>query len=391
VYDQGKAATNEGNTEMDSADHVRKRRTLRMVFVVTVGMTIMLGPILFSLDQLGYASKAQGSVSRRIVLKFANLEPGPSFFTKMFQWWATEIEKRTSGRLKIEIYSGGTLARPKSVIEAVRIGLADAGEVVAVFNPGKTPLATVGQNPIGSSDIYVNHRAMQDLINNYGPIQEEFKEFNQKTLWTQATGSQRLIAIKPIRALDELKGMKIRASAQMATLYKKLGASPVFIPMTETYEGLQRGTAEAASAGLSHMEPLRFHEVCKHLLMVEGIGVNNAGFGTINLDTWKRLPADIQTVVMEVSNEFPAYLSKNMIASEKKILEAFKGFGVKVYELGSADKKKLQEVGKQVAELWVKNMDRKGLPGTETLKVLLKAESKHQAEVEVKGYPWAKR
>ena len=366
------------------------RKPIR-ILAAGIGMTAMLGLIATGFDKVAYAGEVKEGASKRMVLKFANLEPPPSLFTKMFQWWASEIEKRTHGRLKIEVYSGGTLARPKSVIEAIAIGLADAGEVVTVFNPGKTPLATVGQNPIGGSDIYVNHRAMQDLINSYGPIQEEFRKFNQKALWTQATGSQRLIARKPIGTLDNLQGMKIRASAQMATLYKKLGAAPVFLPMTETYVELQRGTAEAASAGLSHMEPLRFHEVCKHLLMLEGIGVNNAGFGTINLHKWKMLPPDIQKVVMEVSNEFPASLSKNMMESEKKILEAFRSAGVKVYELNAADKKRLKRVGEEVAEMWAKNMEGKGLPGEETLNAFLRAESRYQAEVDAKGYPWEKR
>jgi len=372
-------------------NHSRECRKLPIVLAVGISITVTIGWFVTTFNKVAYAGEVKEGASKQIVLKFANLEPPPSLFTKMFQWWASEIEKRTDGRLKIEVYSGGTLARPKSVIEAIAIGLADTGEVVTVFNPGKTPLATVGQNPIGGSDIYVNHRAMQDLINSYAPIQEEFRKFNQKALWTQATGSQRVIARKSIETLDNLQGMKIRASAQMATLYEKLGAAPVFIPMTETYEGLQRGTAEAASAGLSHMEPLRFHEVCKHLLMLEGIGVNNAGFGTINLNTWKMLPSDIQKVVMEVSNEFPASLSKNMMESEKKILEAFRSVGVKVYELNAGDKNRLKRVGEEVAEMWAKSMEGKGLPGEETLKVFLRAESKYQAEVDAKGYPWEKR
>jgi TRAP-type C4-dicarboxylate transport system substrate-binding protein len=372
-------------------NHSRGCGKLPMALALGISITLIVGWFVTTLYKVAYAGEEKGGAPKQVVLKFANLEPPPSLFTKMFQWWASEIEKRTHGGLKIEIYSGGTLARPKSVIEAIAIGLADTGEVVTVFNPGKTPLATVGQNPIGGSDIYVNHRAMQDLIHSYAPIQEEFRKFNQKALWTQATGSQRLIARKPIETLDTLQGMKIRASAQMATLYEKFGAAPVFIPMTETYEGLQRGTADAASAGLSHMEPLRFHEVCKHLLMLDGIGVNNAGFGTINLSTWNMLPPDIRKVVMEVSNEFPAALSKNMMESEKKILEAFRSAGVKVYELSAADRNRVKRVGEEVAALWAKSMEKRGLPGGKTLKVFLRAESKYQAEVDAKGYPWEKR
>jgi len=362
---------------------------LPLVIAAGVVMAVMLGWLVTTFDKVVYAGDVKGDAPKQIVLKFAELEPPPSLFTKTREWWASEIERRTGGRLKIKIYPGGTLARPPAVIEAVRVGLADGGTVITVFNPGKTPLATVSQNPIGGSDIYVNHKAMQDIINNYAPIQKEFARFNQKALWTYATGSQRLISIKPVRNLDDIKGLKIRASAQMATLYKKLGADPVFIPMGETYEGLQRATAEAASAGLTHIKALRFFEVCKYLLLIKGIGVSNAGFGTINLDKWKMLPPDIQKVVLEVSNEYPAYLSERMIASEKKILKAFEAAGVKIYKLSAADKKRLQGVGKEVTEMWEKKMDKKGLPGSETLKVFLKTISKYQAEVDAKGYPWA--
>jgi TRAP-type C4-dicarboxylate transport system substrate-binding protein len=283
------------------------------------------------------------------------------------------------------------LAREKSVIEAVRVGLVDAGEVVTVLSPGRTPLATVGQNPIGSSDLYVNHKAMQDLINDYPPVQEEFKKFNQRAFWSQATGSQRVLAKRAVRTLDDFKGLKIRATAQMAVLYKKLEATPVFIPMTEAYEGLMRGTSDSVSAGLLHMESIRFHEVCKHLLMLEGIGVNNAGFGTVNLDRWRSLPPDLQDIVVKVSNDFPSHLARQMIQSEKKTIENFKAAGVTVYALSPSDRGRLQTLGEEVTHLWVEEMEGKGLPAKEALNFLKKAEAKHRRDVETNGYPWARK
>jgi TRAP-type C4-dicarboxylate transport system substrate-binding protein len=361
------------------------------VFIAAVGMTTLLVQEFVLRKNFIFAGELKEKGPKQIVLKFANSEPPPSVFTKAFEWWADEIGKRTRGALIIKVYSSAILAKERSVLEAVRVGLADAGEVVTVVSPGKTPLATVGQNPVGDSDLYVNHKAMQDLINLYSPVQEEFKKFNQIALWTQATGSQRIISKKPVTALEDLRGLKIRASAQMALLYKKLGAAPVFIPMTEGYEGLQRGAVEAASAGLLHMESLRFHEVCKHLLLVEGIGVNNAGFGTMNLERWKALSPDLQKVVLEVSAEFPAHLAQSMIRSEEKTLETFRASGVKIYALSPPDRKRLQETGKEVSEAWMKELEEKGLPGGETLNFLLRADSKYHHEVDTKGYPWAKK
>jgi TRAP-type C4-dicarboxylate transport system substrate-binding protein len=362
-----------------------------LVFAVALGWVTLLAQGSGFLKNTGFAAETKEKGTGPIVLKFANSEPPPSVFTKAFEWWADEVGRRTRGALIIKVYSSAVLAKERSVLEAVRVGLADAGEVVTVVAPGKTPLATVGQTPVGDSDLYVNHKAMQDLINHYPPVQEEFKKFNQIALWTQATGSQRVISKKPVTTLEDLRGLKIRATAQMALLYKSLGASPVFIPMTEGYEGLQRGTVEAASAGLLHMESLRFHEVCKYLFLIEGIGVNNAGFGTMNLDRWNALPADVQKVVLEVSGEFPARLARNMIQSEATTLETFRASGVKIHPLSASDKKRLQETGKEVAEVWVKEMAEKGLPGAETLNFLLRADSKYHGEVETRGYPWARK
>jgi len=326
-----------------------------------------------------------------IVLRFAEDEPAPSMFAKTRVWWASEIEKRTGGRLKIEIYPGGTLAKGPAIIESVRTRLADGGTMITVFHPGKTPLATVGQNPVGSSNLYANYMAMQELLLNYAPLQQELAKFHQKALWSYASGTQRLIAKKPLPDLSAIRGLKIRATAQMASLIGKLGGSPVFIPMGETYEGLQRGTVEGAMAGIAHISPLHFHEVCKHLLMLEGSGINNGAFGTINLDAWKGLPEDIQKVVLEVNNEYPTYLAKAHMEFEEKTLEAFKAAGVTIYTMNPDDKKRLTAVGEEVAKEWTKEMDGKGLPATEILNLLLKASAKYLAEVDAKGYPWAKK
>jgi TRAP-type C4-dicarboxylate transport system substrate-binding protein len=366
-------------------------RTVRLILWRGLLFAVMMSFIFTFFNRTAFAADAKEKGQSQISWKFANLEPPSSVFTKAFEWWADEIGRRTQGKLTVKVYSSGILAREKSVIEAVRVGLADAGEVVSVLSPGRTPIATVGQNPIGSSDLYVNHKAMQDLLNHYPPIQEEFKTFNQRAFWTQATGSQRVLAKRAVRTPGDFKGLKIRASAQMAELYKKFDATPVFIPMTEAYEGLLRGTADSVSAGLLHMESIRFHEVCKHLLMLEGIGVNNAGFGTVNLDRWNSLTPDLQDIVLKVSNDFPAHLAREMMESEKKTIENFKASGVTLYTLSPSDIKKLQTVGEEVTQLWVAEMEGKGILAKAALKFLQEAEIKYRRDVETNGYPWARK
>ena len=339
----------------------------------------------------GPYSIASAAQAKPIELKFAEDEPAQSLFCQTRFWWAEEIAKRTNGRLKIKIYPASTLANGRNAIDAVRARLADGGKAVSVFHPGKTPLSTVSQNPLGSTDLYAGNMAIQDLMFNYKPLIQEWAKFNQIPLWNSPTGSQNLIANRPLTDLSQLKGLKIRASAQNADVVAILGGTPVFIPMPETYEALQRATADGAMAGLAHMKPLRFWEVCKHLLMFGNNGISACGFGTLNLDVWKSLPKDAQKVVLDVSKEFTAYLAERQIELEKNVLDEFRTAGVKIYTLNDEDKKAFSAACETVSRKWAKDLDDKGLPGTEILDLFLKKTAEYEAEVKAQGYPWAKK
>jgi TRAP-type C4-dicarboxylate transport system substrate-binding protein len=364
---------------------LKKCLGLTLVLAVSSAAVALFGWVILDPAPVVFASEA-----KPITLKFAENAPPVSMYCKSRMWWAGEIEKRSGGRLKIKIFPGGSLAKDKVVIDAVKARLADGGLVPTVYHPGKTPLGAVSQNPVGSSDLYASYMAQQYLMNNYAPLQKELEKVNQKALWASGPGAMRLMATTPVDSLDKLKGLKIRASGQFADLVKRLGATPVFIPTGETYEGLQRGTAQGLVHGLAFIGPHRFFEVCKHLMMFEDIGASVLGLGTINLDVWNGLPADIQNVVQEVSNEYAIYLAKAQIELEENILKKFRAAGVTIYRMSAEDKRKLQTTAKAVAGQWTEKIDAKGLPGTEILGLFVEMKAKYQAEVDTKGYPWAR-
>jgi TRAP-type C4-dicarboxylate transport system substrate-binding protein len=76
---------------------------------------------------------------------------------------------------------------------------------------------------------------------------------------------------------------------------------------------------------------------------------------------------------------------------EKQILEQFKAAGVTIYQMNAEDKKTLMAAGATVSDKWKKDLDAKGLPGTEILDLFLKKLSAFQATVDAEGYPWARK
>ena len=67
-----------------------------------------------------------------------------------------------------------------------------------------------------------------------------------------STGPQIISTVKkPVKTLEDLKGLKIRATGRPADILKAVGGTPVGVEMADMYDGLQRGVVDGV---LSSME-----------------------------------------------------------------------------------------------------------------------------------------
>jgi TRAP-type C4-dicarboxylate transport system substrate-binding protein len=103
---------------------------------------------------------------------------------------------------------------------------------------------------------------------------------------------------KPLRQLEDFKGLKIRVhSVALSSLVAGLGGEPLTIAFAETYTALERGTLDAAISGTKPGYGLRWYEVSKYL--VGPIAMRPHVALAINKNAWKRLPVDIQQILKE--------------------------------------------------------------------------------------------
>jgi TRAP-type C4-dicarboxylate transport system substrate-binding protein len=109
---------------------------------------------------------------------------------------------------------------------------------------------------------------------------------------------QAFFSKKPIRKPADFKGLKTRVhSVALASLVAGLGGEPLTIPFAEVYTALERGTLDAAISGTKPGFGLRWYEVSKYL--VGPISMRPHVALSINKNTWKRLPPDLQAVLKE--------------------------------------------------------------------------------------------
>ena len=147
---------------------------IKRVMVLCVVFTLLLGFSLF----LPKTSHSQATIT----LKYANFPPATTFPCVQMERWAKEVEKRTSGKVKVQTFPGGTLLPAKNIFDGVIAGTADIGNFAMSYQPGRFPVSEAVDLPMGFTSAQAASLALYDLVEKYNP--KEFEKVKLITLFT---------------------------------------------------------------------------------------------------------------------------------------------------------------------------------------------------------------
>lgn len=131
-------------------------------------------------------------------------------------------------------------------------------------------------------------------------VEEIFKDrFNSKVLAIAPYPPQVVFCNKEVANLDDLKGLKIRASGRMtAKFLEALGAEGVNVSFSEVPGALQKGVVDCAVTGAGSGYSAGWWEVSTHLLTIP-LGGWDPVVTAMNMDKWNSLDAATQSLIME--------------------------------------------------------------------------------------------
>jgi TRAP-type C4-dicarboxylate transport system substrate-binding protein len=294
------------------------------------------------------------------------------------------VEERTDYNINwVEGY-GGAIVRVAETLTGVRDGIVDIGGFCSCFEPANLPLqAFQVMLPFGPVDPVVSLRVAQDVYSQVPYLDNVFEEnFNQKHLARITDSSYNLGTNFAWESLDDLRGRRIAGAGLNLNWLEHAGITPVQSSLPEAYTSMQTGVYDGWIMFPSAWVNLRLHEVGPYYTLI-GFGTITWHHLTINLDTWNRLPEEVQEIMLEVAADFEEEVGRVNQERYEQDIETLEGI-ISVNEIEDEVRREWAEQLKDWPQQIARERDAMGLPGSEVLKLTLEAAERH-------GHEWPYR
>jgi TRAP-type C4-dicarboxylate transport system substrate-binding protein len=301
-----------------------------------------------------------------ITLSITHLFPEGSWFNKnAVVPWIKLIEKKSKGKLIINNYPSAALAKPGTMYDAVKAGTVDIAWDPGPYYIGRFPLSEATQLPfLGAKSSWAASRAWMDLYSEFPQLRKEYDDVHFLFMFSQGPGQ--IYTRKPVRNLEELKGIIVRAPGGIGDIIKALGGSPVTLTAPETYLALSKGTIDATVFDLEAIKLFKLYEVTKYVT-VANLYVQWF-WAAMNKEKYNSLPKDLQNVIDECSGIVGTdIVGKAWNEADKVGVELGKQKGMEMIYLSPEEHKLWEQRSAPVTEKWVKTMEAKGYPAKKFL------------------------
>jgi TRAP-type C4-dicarboxylate transport system substrate-binding protein len=280
--------------------------------------------------------------------------------------WAKEIETRTNGQVKIQIFPTGTLTKPQQCYDGVVNGISDIGMSVFAYTRGRFPVMEALDLPLGYPSGIVASRTANEYYQKYQP-----KELDDvKVLYLHGHGPGLLHTKKPVQSIEEMAGLKIRSTGLSARIVETLGGVPVAMPQNAAYEALQKGVVEGTFAPMETLKGWKQAEVIKYTTDSKSVGYTTAMYVVMNKDKWRKLPADVQQVFDAVSKEWIDVHGETWDKDDAAGREFTLSLDNQILALSDSENARWKAAVQPIIDSFATTATQKGLPGDDMVNTL---------------------
>jgi TRAP-type C4-dicarboxylate transport system substrate-binding protein len=330
-------------------------------------------PVVFLLVPLAIAAILLTGTSLRaadkpIELRLAHMFPVGAPSAQYIDAWTKKVTADSNGRLTIRIFPVNTLIPAPELYDGVAKGTADLAYGFR-YLPKNYTLGVTFPFILGAPDVVTAGRVYDDVWKKFPKMMaEDWKEV--KILWLSPTMVQYISTKKPVRSLEDMKGLQIRVpSKEMGDLMKDLGAAPAFMSTADFVIGMDKGTVDGGTIQPLAVEENKLGGKIKYILELS-LGAVTPIMLIMNKDSFSHLPPDLQAVLDKNCESGKDGSIKLWADAYDHALKYFKAEGVEVVRLSPQERARWMPIINRARDRVGAELDGKGYPGTEIVKYM---------------------
>ncbi len=298
--------------------------------------------------------------------------------TELIQPWIKAVEEASNGQVKITSYPNQTLLNADSIYAGVVDGSTDLGLSCFSYTRGRFPVLEVFELPgVTYNNSKVASKVAWEGIQELNPPEIQ----DTKLMMVLTTGPGDLYTKDPVRSLQDLQGMEIRATGLSATTLETLGAVPAAMPQSDAYEALTKGVVKGNLGPVEVLKGWKQAEVTSYITETPFL-YNTLFFITMNLDKWNSLDPDIKEAIEAVNDEYFEQVAIGLWdkQNEDALKYAVDEQGMEVITLSQEESDKWINLVQPIQDDFVARMDAAGQSGQEILDTVKRLADKYNAE-----------
>ncbi len=304
-------------------------------------------------------------------LRFATgFSPKHTMQVKVFEPWAKQIEQRTNGKVKVVMYPGGALGKMQTLYDLAEKGIADISYTLHDYTPGRFPMTEVYSLPFMTPTAEKTSMAMWKTYEQSPDFQKEYDKVKLLALFCHPGGDLHTTKI-PVHKLEDLKGLKIRTASPYGTEALKIyKATPISMPITETYTALERGVVDGTVAPWEGLGVFKLDDLVRYSLEIDFYTMTM--MVVMNKRKWDSLPEDVKKIIDDTTGlKMSVAAGKAYDETDQPFKQQAVSKGVKVFKPTQEEITKLKNLTKPLRKEWIQKCASKGLDAHSVLKTSL--------------------
>mgnify|MGYP000790602929 FL=1 len=304
----------------------------------------------------------------KVTLVYAEVNPLDTIVGQTGSHFKEKVEELSGGSVVVDVQASGVLGSENDVLDAI-LGGSTSIDMSRISAFALTSYGCNKSKLLSIPFTFENRAHFWNFANS--ELAPEFLNEPQELglpvrgLFYGEEGFRHFFTVKPVAAIGDLKGMKLRVSNDpvMNGMVEGLGANPTVVAFGELYSALQTGVVDGAEQPIANYKSNAFPEVANNLIL-DGhtLGAVQA---VITDNAWGKLTANQQAAVMAAAADTQKFNADLSETAENKVLEELRSSGCNVVDVD--DKTPWQEACAKVikdntsdqAELYQKLLDMK--------------------------------